>query len=154
MKNNSTISIILASLMLTGSLSACGDTQSGVTTDSTDTQSGAVTESSADSNDGYVKPDKKFDGQNVNFLLWTEICHFAAEEESGDTINDAVYARNIKVQDMFGVTFTYDSRKGAGAEYGSWLNTLNSSILAGDNAYQIAGGYGYRLTSDALNDRT
>ena len=152
MKKTRTISLLLSALMLAGNLFACGDTQSDVTTDSTNAPDITDPDSSTGAPDEYVKPDKKFDGQNVNFLLWTEVCHFAAEEESGDTINDAVYARNIKVQDMFGVTFTYDSRKGAGAEYGSWLNTLNSSILAGDNAYQLAGGYGYRLTSDALND--
>ena len=152
MKNIRTISLILATLMLAGSLSACGDTQSDVTTDSTDTQSGADTDTTTGNAGEYVKPDKKFDGQNVNFLLWTEVCHFDAAEESGDTINDAVYKRNTKVQELFGVTFTYDSRNGAGGNYSSWLNTLNSSILAGDNTYQIAGGYGYNLTNDALND--
>ena len=128
MKKIRTISLLLSALMLAGNLFACGDTQSDVTTDSTNAPNRTDPDSSTGAPDEYVKPDKKFDGQNVNFLLWTEICHFAAEEESGDTINDAVYARNIKVQDMFGVTFTYDSRKGAGAEYGSWLNTLISLI--------------------------
>ena len=87
MKNIRTISLILATLMLAGSLSACGDTQSDVTTDSTDTQSGADTDTTTGNAGEYVKPDKKFDGQNVNFLLWTEVCHFDAAEESGDTIN-------------------------------------------------------------------
>ena len=128
MKKIRTISLLLSALMLAGNLFACGDTQSDVTTDSTNAPDITDPDSSTGAPDEYVKPDKKFDGQNVNFLLWTEVCHFAAEEESGDTINDAVCARNIKVQDMFGVTFTYDSRKGAGADYGSWLNTLISLI--------------------------
>ncbi len=55
------------------------------------------------------------------------------------------------MQELFGVTFSYDSRSGAGGNYSSWLIT-NSSILAGDNTCQIAGGYGYNLTNDALND--
>ncbi len=87
MKKIRTISLILSALMLAGGISACGDTQSDVTTDSTDTQSGADTDTTAGDTDEYAKPDKKFDGQNVNFLLWTEVCHFDAAEESGDTIN-------------------------------------------------------------------
>ena len=35
-------------------------------------------------------------------------------------------------------------------DYPEWLNTLNASILAGDDAYQLAGGYGYRLAKDSL----
>ena len=63
-----------------------------------------------------------------------------------------MYARNSKVQEMFGIDFIYDSRDGAGTSYSSWINTLNSSILANDGAYQMAGGYGYRLAADTLNE--
>ena len=71
--------------------------------------------------------------------------------ENGDVINDAVYRRNNKVEDLFDVKLKFDVRDGAVADYATWISTLNSSILAGDDAYQLAGGYGIRLTSDSLN---
>ena len=64
----------------------------------------------------------------------------AQRKRTATSINDAVYERNAKVQELFDVKFSYDSRSGAGNTYAAWLNTLNSSILAGDNAYQLAGG--------------
>ena len=146
------ISAMLASVIAAGTI-GCG---SGNSENATATESAPdITDSSSEetTSGDYVKPDKFFDGQTVSFLLWTEsTLHFGTEETNGDVINDAVYERNAKVQELFDVKFSYDSRSGAGNTYAAWLNTLNSSILAGDNAYQLAGGYGYRLAGDTLND--
>ncbi len=144
-------SAILALVLAAGTVS-CGN--GGDDSDSTTSDNQPTTDTSSDTeaSDGYVKPDKTFSGETVNFLIWGEYPEFTTEESTGDIINDAIYERNLKVQDMFGLNFSYDVRPGAGSGYSEWINTLNSSILANDNAYQIAGGYGYMLTSDTLND--
>lgn len=142
MKNKITALLLVAAQL---ALFSCGDQQNSNTESSIeDTQSGDTTAS-----DGY-SPSKTFDDKEVNILLWTG-SRIAITEETGDVIDDAVYKRNLKVEDELKVKFKYDSRTGHGNEYSSWLSTLNSSILAGDNAYQLAGGYGYRLSTEALS---
>ena len=136
------ICALLAALVLT---SCGGQTITPETTTASDTTAEETTAAPE-----YVKPDKTFGGKTVNILLW-ERNQFAVTEETGDVVNDATYRRNSKVEELFDIKITTDVRNGYVGEYGTWMSTLNSSILAGDDAYQLAGGYGYRLTSDALN---
>ena len=148
-KQKSRLAILLAALLASSALASCGDSGTpAVTTsapDNTKTDTTTVTETGP----VYKKPDKDFSGQNLNILIWTD-SRFPVEEETGDVINDAVFERNLTVQDTLGVTFTYDIRPGLVSDYPEWLNVLNASILAGDDSYQLAGGYGYRLAKDSL----
>lgn len=97
------ISAMLASVIAAGTI-GCG---SGNSENATATESAPdITDSSSEetTSGDYVKPDKSFDGQTVSFLLWTEsTLHFGTEETNGDVINDAVYERNAKVQELFDV---------------------------------------------------
>ena len=54
------------------------------------------------------------------------------EEETGETVDDAVYRRNQEVMNMFNITMSYTESPNSDAETGA-LNT----ILAGDDAYDI-----------------
>ena len=142
-------SVLLAAIFVSMLASAsCGNGGNPVeTTSASDsTISDDTTTTVAEAKPVYKKPDKDFSGSAMDILLWNENS-FSVEEETGDVIDDAVFARNSTVQDILGVDFTYDVRSD---DYSKWLNTLNSSILAGDNAYQLAGGYGYRLAKDSL----
>lgn len=54
----------------------------------------------------------------------------AAEKETGDTINDAVYKRNLAVSEMYNVTFS----EIAGND---WYNRVSTAVTAGDDAYDL-----------------
>lgn len=141
--NRKSLALLLTFSQL--ALFSCGDN----TQKEQETTSDAESETTVQG-DGF-SIDKTFDGKEVNILLWS-LANFNATEETGDVINDAIYRRNSKVEDLLDITFSYDVRVGHGGDYSTWLSTLNSSILAGDDAYQLAGGYGYVLTADTLND--
>ena len=146
---------LLAASISIGLLASCGgDTTNDVDTDiDTDTTSADTT-----SAEETTKPDikaslvtKDFGGTDFSFLLW-ENSQIAVEEEDGDIINDAVYRRNSTVEEMYNVNFVYDVREGS-SESGKpfiWMKTLRSSVLAGDDSYDLAGGYGYVLASVSL----
>lgn len=142
------ISLSLAFMTAAGMLASCGDSTSQTENTTADNISDSTT--APVTTEEYTKPDKTFNGQDVNILIWSN-SNLPVEEENGDVINDSVYRRNNKVSDLFDVKLKFDVRDGAVADYATWISTLNSSILAGDDAYQLAGGYGYRLTSDSLN---
>jgi len=96
-------------------------------------------------------PKGDFGGEDFNILLW-DYSQIAAEEETGDVINDAVYRRNLEVEELYNVNMVFDVRKGSSESGQSavWLNSLTSAILAGDDSIHLAGGYGYRLASHSL----
>ncbi len=75
-------------------------------------------------------------------------------EETGDTVNDAVYRRNRAVEDLYNFKFEYTVRDGhlSGSGYNAWLSLLTSSIMADDGSIQLAGGYTYRLAMHSLDD--
>ena len=148
-KQKSCLAILLAALLASSALASCGDSGTPAVTTSAPDNTKTDTTTEAETGPAYKKPDKDFSGQNLNILIWTD-SRFPVEEETGDVINDAVFERNLTVQDTLGVTFTYDIRPGLVSDYPEWLNVLNASILAGDDSYQLAGGYGYRLAKDSL----
>lgn len=55
---------------------------------------------------------------------------FIAEEETGETLNDAVYRRNIAVEDRFNVLFEMFYEVGA-------YNSVRRAVTAGDDSYDI-----------------
>lgn len=142
MKRKLTALLLIAAQL---AMFSCGDNSNVDTETTTDTQS-----ETTEVGDGY-SVSKTFEGQEVNILLWS-LTGINVTEETGDVINDAVYHRNLNVEDELKIKLKYDVRAGHGGDYGNWISTLNASIMAGDNAYQLAGGYGYRLTGDSLND--
>ncbi len=147
MNNLKTTALFLSLLIASAGFTACADNaeQSG---GASDTSSSNTVSSETDGI--YTKPDVKFNNDNVNILLWS-YSTLPVIEENGDIVDDAVYKRNAKVEEELGVKLSYDIRDGGVADYGTWLSTLQASIMAGDNEYQLAGGYGYRLASDVLN---
>lgn len=151
MKKRSSVQILSAIMALSLLLPSCSQ---GTVPEDTEKETdsgpdGFVGDTTAD--DGYAPPDKDFGGRTLNFYMWTEN-KFSASEETGDIIEDAVYKRNRKVEELFNVSFTYDIRTGDWQTWKDWIGVLNSSILAGDDAYQLVGGYGYRLARETLGD--
>jgi len=78
------------------------------------------------------------------------------EEENGDIVNDAIFRRNMAVEELLGIKFSYilGTTSGGASEEGKVLNKLlESSVLAEDNAYDVVanglarslplGPYGY-----------
>lgn len=70
-----------------------------------------------------------------------------AEETNGETINDAVYSRNLAVSERLGVEFEF-YRGGSAGDYQKFViqNNLRSSILAGDGAFDLIAGYSSFIT--------
>ncbi|MCI8386973.1 MAG: hypothetical protein HFE63_00705 [Clostridiales bacterium] len=88
-------------------------------------------------------PSKNYNGATFTILDRTEYKYeFQAEEETGDLLNDAVYKRNLAVEERFNVkieTFTLDSEWGAQAT--QFNNTLRSSVMSSDSAFDLVAGY-------------
>ncbi|MCI8388488.1 MAG: hypothetical protein HFE63_08510 [Clostridiales bacterium] len=141
---------MLAALAVSSTLVSCGD---NINSSDDDTSSGSSDKTTDSATTEPVDPlvEKNFNGAEINFYIWT-LNNFAIDESTGDTISDAVYTRNMKVQDKYNVKFNYNVSLGHGGDWSNWINTLTSSIMADDDSIQVAAGYGYRLTGVAIGD--
>ncbi len=144
------ISLTMAMLILLLSVSSCSqnsaeDIASGNnSSENTDTASaetaGDLAETEAEKDPFEGLESKDLGGLTFTFLtsnwpgeaVWT-VDDISAEEYTGATINDAVYARNLKVEDRLQCTVAEDNLASS-----SDANTaLANTVTSGDNAYQV-----------------
>ncbi len=125
-----TISLILLAALLT----SCGGASGGETT------SAPTTEAAAPAETERRLEVKDFGGYNIRVLsrddasgsgAWKTL-DLVAEEENGDTINDAVYRRNIKIMEDYNVSLERFEM-----EHGNHVAHLTQLVLAGDDAYDL-----------------
>lgn len=143
MKNSKrTIALILASILAASSFVSCSQNNAGETEAQTTSQPNA--ESDAPETEAYDPFEgleaKNLEGMTFTFLtsnwpgedVWT-VDDISAEEYTGAPINDAVYERNIKVEDRLSCKIQeVNLPSSADAN-----NALATSITSGDSAYQI-----------------
>lgn len=123
-------------------LFACSDSDTG--------KGGNVTDESGKSTiqteitDDKVKPDLPdvtYDGYNFRFFVrgpeesehWQVLRNIYTEEIDGEPLNDALYERNRKIEDIYNITISAtpsNSTTGSANEISKW-------ILAGDDAYDV-----------------
>lgn len=126
--------MISASLAAMLFLTACGNTTDTETENTT-----AGNDATPDTTTAEVRPDlpeRDFGGYKFNFLngnvvSWFTISSVTAEEENGDTMNDAIYKRNLKVEERYNISITETPSNAAQSDY-------LKSIQAGDNSFDVA----------------
>ncbi len=137
---------LLLTAVLLGALASCGgDTQPPAATDAVTGGTGGETAPTVTEKQyGDALPEtldfggKEFrvatynGGNLTNGDGWFNYIDVA--ETNGDVLNDAAYERNAEVEERLNVNVTcYEI-----AEWGQVLNTLQKSVTAGDDAYDIA----------------
>lgn len=88
-------------------------------------------------------PDVKYEGET--FTVHTrgnvEQYEWLAEDQTGDRLNDAIYARNLAVEEKYGITLEVVA-EGTWSNYNAeTLPAMQASILAGNGAYDLIAGY-------------
>ena len=135
------LSLILIISLLAG-LSSCGDSSSEDTT-GTPTTTSAPEETKRDD----LPDDLDFAGAEIKFLCRDSDANSGYRneldftEEDGDLVNDAIYKRNLDVQERLNVKFTMQTVNGSWGNRNEYLGLVRDSVLAGDDAYDIVVGY-------------
>ena len=145
-------SMILAALLLAGTITGCGDTAEETTAAAVETQP-VETESETLFMEDNLPEDLDFGGTAVNTFGWEEVAiiEFFAEEMNGDVVNDAVFQRNQVVEERLNVSLGYTLAPGNNANHQAWAGTVMSSTMAGDGANDIIAGYSMAPTILAYN---
>ncbi|MBQ2709976.1 MAG: extracellular solute-binding protein, partial [Clostridia bacterium] len=128
-----TVLLILCAALLCSAMS-CGESEPRTT----DTTAATVDTATLPTETELAPdlPDVNYKGAdftilNGNTTTWMTIAKVTAEEENGDNINDAIYRRNLAVEEKYGVNIVEVPSDSARAD-------LLEAIAAGDKAYDIA----------------
>ncbi|MBE6709889.1 MAG: hypothetical protein E7579_02105 [Ruminococcaceae bacterium] len=109
---------------------------------------------------GYLKDDLPdeldFEGQEIKLLYWSDVENqeFTAEEFTGEIVNDAIYQRNLNVEDDLNVKYTWIGTPGNGGNIDAYVAKVRESHTAGDNAYDIYASYSRTIMASVINGFT
>ncbi len=139
--------VVLTGLLTLSALISCTSqtAQTAETTASAETTEVTEAETTRDN-----LPESDFNGEKFNTLIRREWDYEFDAEQTGDIVNDAVHARNAAVEERFNIELTYTSIAGGWESRESFLTTLSSSILAGDDAFSMVAGYQAYIVTPAM----
>lgn len=133
-KTDAAFSLTLALVML---LASCGDTapKNDVTADMTSDPNAPEA--------AYRYPDLDLNGETFTFLNYDDFyssnSHIDFDTQSGDYLEDAIYARNRKVEEKLNCKIRENK-----VAFPGWndlplnINTIRSCVMAGDSSYDAA----------------
>jgi len=134
-----TLSLLLLIAMLASSFAACGSSTDETTAD---TAAGAdVTETTTE--DTALKPDipETADLEGYNFRVYTRdtdhhIKEVYALELTGEVVNDAVYQRNMNVEEKYNVKLS--AVEVTEAPENTMMDEFSRNVMAGEDGYEVA----------------
>ena len=148
MKKLLSATLILMSL----ALAACGEAASGTASgggaasnaggapEQTAVTEAETAEETTDAAQAYGIKDEDFDGRNINIVTGEHCAYeYVFEEETGDVVDDAVYARNRSVEELLNVKFSFVTSANW-SQGDPFYNLIRKDVKAGDCSYDIVNG--------------
>ena len=144
--------LFLAALMCAAMIAACAD---GAGTDGTTASSVAPSPDASNSitdrpanvdEEGYLLdslPELDFGDTDVWMLYDTKFSmpEYFVDSESGETVNDAIYQRNMKVEERLKVKLKFKGELGNDKNQEVFVGTAMNDVKSGDNLYSLYGAY-------------
>lgn len=136
------LSLVLAAVMILPVLTSCsGDKK---TDDANETQ--ADTQQRFVEESGYELPMYDYKGNTCSFCIPGDSLNI--EEETGESLNDAIYRRNSLVESLYNVDLAFIEPPTEG--YNEWVAFVQRTILSGDDSYQIIANGTHVMAAESL----
>lgn len=152
-KNTKVLALILAAMMALSSFASCSDKGTNGGNDSETTGGDAAAtettssgeETTAETEEERIKPDipatADYGGDEINFLFWQlsawmgtvrQCRDIYSEGITGEAINDAVYNRNIKIEDAYKVKIALEMM-----DLDKISTAISQEVNGGTNTYDV-----------------
>lgn len=137
MKKNVSLLLLAALTLSAASCGGGGTSVEGTASVSADTETTAAL---SEAESAYQSlPDEKYGGYKFKAIAYSDatspLSYFHCETQTGDVIDDAVFARNRTVEERYEVEFAFTAfSTGAAADMAV---EMRKSVMAGDNAYDL-----------------
>ncbi len=146
------IALLLVLVMVLPMLIACGNT--------TEDKKSSIDKNTLTETESVVPDDVTFPGETFTILCrednaWGQYLHeIAADEDATELVNEAVYKRNVEVEERFELEeLKAYAIPGQWAVYEDFINTFKNSILAATGAFDlIMSQQAYMALDPALNE--
>ena len=144
-----TLLLLLCAAML---LPSCGNGGTTKETESVvDTAAPETAETPAETTRLYLPDslpeDLKCNGEKIVIQVRGDkntIAEFFADEQTGESVNDATYVRNMNVMDRLNVVLEPSIGESVGG-YGNTVAAIRASIQSADGAYDIISGWSAKI---------
>lgn len=145
-----TTALILTMLLISSTALSCGNSGKN---DTIGDGAGQITETDSETESQTVEtepewrmfdnlPEEKFGGQSYTILARIENeSQFYSNEYTGDSVNDAVYDRNLAVSERYDIVIDILTIDGSWGNNVAYTNTIRASVQAADGAYDLIDGY-------------
>ena len=144
------LAMLLAALMLTPAMTACGGGEGTETTaDPADTAAEETQPEETEIRDD-LPADLKFTGETFTILSREDLQwenEMITPELSGDIVNDAIYNREITVEERLDVAIDAFKTPGIWGNEAAFNDKIRTAVQAGDASYQLVAGYAYFITA-------
>ena len=98
-------------------------------------------------------PEKDYGGYEFTIITFEDHISgtnmFIAEEEIGEVLNDAMYRRNLGIEDRFNIKI-----KGVGLPWGQTPRAVEKSVKAGDQPYDLLALHSVEACTSLLNSQS
>lgn len=86
--------------------------------------------------------DLDFGQESIDFLAWKQgVTEYYAEEQNGDAVNDAIYYRNLDVEERLGVKLNFEIIPGNSSAFRDYCQTVMNTVNSGDSSYDAIACY-------------
>lgn len=147
-KTPAALLLVLTASLLTSSLISCGETAAAPDDSAApdnkpaETVPAATEEVTTSIYETLQIPEGGFGGATYSILCrTTNLDEMYAESENGDVVNDAVYRRNRAVSENLNIDVNVIDIAGDWANKDAFVKYVTSTIMAGDDAFQLIAGY-------------
>lgn len=152
MKRSITLMLLAAMLL---SAFSCGEAanDSKDTTASNSDQDTTISDETVDENSRDAVPSAiteklNFNNETITILTRSKevfVNEFQADEQNGDTMNDAIYARNTAVEEQLGVKIKLMLRDGDWGQHTQFNSDVVKEVMAGATEYDMISYYAYAM---------
>ena len=95
--------------------------------------------------------DLRFDGKTITLLYWEDVEHeeFRVEEQTGDNVGDAIFYRNLTIEDRLGITMDFVSTNADADNVANWNNYVLNAIQSGNGVFDVMAAYSLSVAASA-----
>ena len=136
--------IVIAAFLVLFLFAACTDSKEDEEKETTTVLGDDTSEDTGPSNvdeNGYILDTVPTDTLNydrtVTLLYWSDVEHeeFVSEKQTGEPVNDAIFLRNMAVEDRLGIDLGFISTPANSSNVANWVTFVRTDIESGTRSF-------------------
>ncbi len=137
------LTALLVCAMIIPSLIACADPEVPDVTEDLGTAAVSPTDTTQEEITEAPPSYTPFPGETVKFLYWEDVQHaeFFVEKENGESVNDAIYNRNSRIEENMQIILEFIGTEGDYEHQKQFVNACLNNTQSGADAYDFFCGY-------------